>query len=181
MKVTIPTKLHYALDAGQRQLNIRNLPAGTHRYAHDLRAGTYVHLFLRYIKARPTYEGEPGATWIELLIAFEAHGRQLQVPINERATADMALPTMTTRQLQDKFKKLVKFIMETCSDDIDAKLFRTSQINGTRLRSLAIQHAVPSVNCMPIWPNDIAFIITQAILKQKRAYAQGYVQSTRGR
>ena len=75
-------------------------------------------------------------------------------------------------------------MMETCSDDIDANLFRTSQVNGTRLRAIAIQHAVPSVNCMPIWPNEIAFMITSAILTQKgrmskamtKAHEEGVLQ-----
>ena len=43
--------------------------------------------------------------------------------MKERATADMALPAMTTMQLLEKFKTLVKFILETCIDDIDAKHF----------------------------------------------------------
>ena len=79
----------------------------------------------------------------------------------------MARPSMTTRQLIDLFKKLVRFILETCSDEVDAKLFRTSRVNGTRLRTVAIHHAMPSVNCIPIWCNETAYIITRAILKQK--------------
>jgi len=66
-----------------------------------------------------------------------------------------------------QFKTMVRFIMETCSDEVDSQLFRTSLVNGTRLRALAIQHTLPSVNCIPIWNNDIAFIITQAIIRQK--------------
>ena len=79
----------------------------------------------------------------------------------------MARPSMTTRQLIDLFKKLVRFILETCSDEVDANLFRTSHVNGIRLRAVAIHHAMPSVNCVPIWSNETAFIITRAILKQK--------------
>ena len=58
-------------------------------------------------------------------------------------------------------------MIETCSDEVDIQLFRTSLVNGTRLRALAIHHTLPSLSCIPIWNNDIAFIITQAILKQK--------------
>ena len=79
----------------------------------------------------------------------------------------MALPLMTLRQLLLQFKTMVRFIMETCSDEVDSQLFRTSMVNGTRLRALAIQHTLPSVNCIPIWNNHIAFIITQAIIRQK--------------
>ena len=74
---------------------------------------------------------------------------------------------MTTMQLLDLFKKLVRFILETCSDEVDAQLFRTSHVNGTRLRKVAIHHAMPSVNCIPIWPNETAYLITKAFLKQK--------------
>ena len=32
---------------------------------------------------------------------------------------------------------------------------------------MAIHHAVPSINCIPVWSNEIAYIITQAVLRQK--------------
>ena len=57
--------------------------------------------------------------------------------------------------------------METCSDDIDARLFLTSFVNGTRLRSVAIHQALPSVDCIPIWSNEVAYMITKAVIKQK--------------
>jgi hypothetical protein len=105
-KVLIPIKLHYSIDAGCRHLNIRSQPAGHHKFAHNEMAVTYVHRFLRFINVRPTYADEPGVTWLELLIAFEAHGGMLQLPINERAAADMARPSMTTMQLLDLFQKV---------------------------------------------------------------------------
>ena len=124
-KQLIPVKLHYALDAGRRHLNIRNLPLGSHRFSDELQAATYVHRFLRLLQVRPAYDSEPGATWLELLIAFEVHGGKLQQSLSERAAIDMALPMMTTRQLLDQFKAIVRFVLETCGDEIDAKLFRT--------------------------------------------------------
>ena len=104
---------------------------------------------------------------MELLIAFEMHGGMMQRPINERAAIDMAMPSMSTIQLLDAFKKIVRFILETCSDDIDARLFHTSFVNGTRLRAVAIHQALPSVDCIPIWSSEVAYMITKAVIKQK--------------
>ena len=99
LKVLIPVKLHYSLDAGRRLLDLRELPTCNHRYSDQAKAITFVHRFLRLLHVRPTYADEPGVTWIELLIAFEVHGGKLEDSINERAAEDMARPAKTVRQL----------------------------------------------------------------------------------
>ena len=62
------------------------------------------------VNLRPTFDEEPGATWLELYIAFELHGGRLEPSLHERARADMARPSMTTRQLLNLFKVLVRFV-----------------------------------------------------------------------
>ena len=79
-----------------------------------------MHRFLRLLSIRPTLADEPGVTWLELLIAFEVHGGKLESAINERATEDMARPAMTTRQLLDFFKSLIRFVLETCGTELEA-------------------------------------------------------------
>ena len=137
-----------------------------HRFSSNARALLYVHMFLRLVSIRPTMQDEPGVTWLELLIAFEAHGGKLEPAINERTADDMARPAMTTRQLLELFKSIVRFIIESCGNDLDAQFFRTSHANRTRLRSVAIHHAMPSLNFIPVWSNETAFVITQAVLRQ---------------
>ena len=96
----------------------------------------------------------------------------------------MARPVMTTRILLALFKGMIRFVMETCTDAIDQLFFRTSSTNGTRLRGLAIQHAVPSLNFLPVWNHTTAHLITQAILRQKgrmtramlEAHAEGVLE-----
>ena len=92
----MPIKLQYCNDVGQRKLDIKDLPTCQHRYSGNQRALTYVHRFLRMITIRPTREGEPGVTWLELLIAFEIHGGKLERSLQERTADDMARPDMTT-------------------------------------------------------------------------------------
>ena len=89
----------------------------------------------------------------------------------------MARPAMTIRQQLVSFKGIIRFILETCSNSIDATLFRTSHVNGTRLRTLAIQHAMPSVNFIPVWCNDVAYLITQAVLRQKGKMTKAMVKA----
>lgn len=89
----------------------------------------------------------------------------------------MAKPASTARQLLILFKAMVKFVIETCADEIDANFFRASNTNGTRLRTIAIHHAVPSINCIPIWNNEIAYIITVSMLRQKCRMTRTLVQS----
>ena len=84
----------------------------------------------------------------------------MEPAINERHAADMARPAYTTRQLLILFKSMAKFVIETCVDGIDANFFRASNTNGTRLRAIAIHHVVPSINCIPVWKNEVAYIIT---------------------
>ena len=91
----------------------------------------------------------------------------MEPPVNERAAYDMARPMQTTRQLLHAFKTMVQFVIGTCADPIDANLFRATITNGTRLMALAIHHAVPSVNCIPAWNNEVAYIITQGVLRQQ--------------
>ena len=176
-KVTMPIQLEYSIEEGGRKLEIKDLPRGTHRFNDNSRALTYVHRLLRMITIRPTREGEPGVTWLELLIAFEMHGGRLETALQERQAADMARPVMTTRQLLGLFKSMVRFIMETCGDVLEMNFFRTSHTNGTRLRVLAIQHAMPSLNFMPIWNRSTAHLITQAILRQKGKMTRAMIKS----
>ena len=176
-KVLLPTKLHYSTDAGIRRLDIKDLPTILHRFSGQQKALTYVHRFLRIISIRPTLEDEPGVTWLELLIAFELHGGKLELALPERAAADMARPLSTTRQLLFLFKSLFRFVLDTCANVLDAKLFNTSHTNGTRLRTLAVQHALPSVNCMPIWDNSVVFLVTQAAIRQKGKMTRAMVKS----
>ena len=89
----------------------------------------------------------------------------------------MALPAMTTRQLLDLFKSLTRFIVETCGAELDTQFFRTSHANGTRLRTLAIHHAMPSLNCIPVWRNSVAHLITQAVLRQKGRMTRAMIRS----
>ena len=126
---------------------------------------------------RPTMLEEPGVAWLELLIAFEAHGWKLEPALNERNAADMVRPTLTTRQLLKQFKDIAKFIIETCADHIDANFFRSAVTNGTRLRAVAIHHSAPSINCIPAWSNEVAYIITQAVLRQKCRMTKALVKS----
>ena len=91
----------------------------------------------------------------------------MEPAVHERMRHDMARPMRTTRQLLIEFKAMVKFVLEICADPLDALLSRASNVNGTRLRTLAIQHAVPSASFMPIWGNEIAYLITQGMLRQK--------------
>ena len=177
LKVLVPVKLHYSLDAGRRLLDLRELPTCNHRYFDQQKALTLVHRFLCMLHVRPTYAKEPGVTWIELMIVFEVHGGKLENRINERAAEDMARPARTTRQLLDLFKGFIRFILETCSSNIDAILFRTSHVNGTRLRALAVQHAMPSLNFVPIWNNEVAYLITQAVLRQKGKMTKAMVNA----
>jgi hypothetical protein len=96
----------------------------------------------------------------------------------------MARPAMTTRQLLIYFKQIIHFIMDTCGNELDAVFFRSSHSNGTRLRALAIHHSMPSLNFMPVWRNETAYVITQAVLRQKgrmtkaamRAHADGTLE-----
>ena len=170
----MPIKLHYSIDTGQRKLIIKELPSIQHRFSEDIVPLTFVHRFLRMMPIRPTFSEEPGVTWLELLIAFEAHGGSLEPAVHERVKQDMARPMKTTRQLLHMFKTMVKFVLEICADPIDAILFRATNTNGTRLRALAIHHAVPSANFIPVWNNEVAYVITQGMLRQKCRMTKAY-------
>ena len=148
-----------------------------HRFSGQQRALTFVHRFLRMVDIRPTSDGEPGVTWLELLIAFELHGGKLEEAIHERAADNMARPAMTTRQLLVLFKALIRFILDTCGNELDAHFFQTSHASGTRLRALGIHHAMPSLNCMPAWSSSIAHLITQAVLRQKGRMTRAMIKS----
>ena len=89
----------------------------------------------------------------------------------------MARPMRTTRQLLILFKAMVKFVLETCADHLDTMMFRATNINGTRLRTLAIHHAVPSVSFIPIWGNEAAYVITQGLLRQKCRMTKAYIRA----
>jgi hypothetical protein len=167
VKLLMPVKLHYSIETGQRRFTIKELPTSQHRFSEDPGALTDVHRFLRMLLIRPTFAEEPGVTWLELLIAFEIHGCSIEPAVHKRPRQDMARPMRTTRQLLILFKAMVKFVLETCADSLDTWMFRATNINGTRLRTLAIHHAVPSVSFIPIWGNEAAYVITQGLLRQK--------------
>lgn len=177
IKVRMPIKLHYNIDIAQRSFNIKELPSAPHKHSNNLGALCLVHRFLRLLSIRPTMQGEPGVTWIELLVAFEAHGGKLEPALNERRAEDMARPILTIRQLLISFKSMVRFIIETCFDEIDTLFFRSSNVNGTRLRAIAIQHAVPSINCIPIWTNEVAYMITVSMLRMKCRMTRAHINS----
>jgi hypothetical protein len=60
---------------------------------------------------------------------------------------------------------------------ISIRIFRASNVNGTRLRAIAIHHAVPSINCMPVWNNEVAYIITLSMLRLKCKMTRAHVSS----
>ena len=97
--ILVPISIPYLSEVGQRRLGIKDLPTCMHRFSAHQRALIFVHRFMRMVFIRPTSDGEPGVTWLELLIAFELHGGKLEEAIHERATVNMAHPAMTTRQL----------------------------------------------------------------------------------
>ena len=82
--VDIPIKLNYYIYAGTRRLPLRPLPTGTHKYTHCLHELCYVHRCVALLMIRRTMEGEAGVTWLELLVAFEAHGGKLETPVAHR-------------------------------------------------------------------------------------------------
>lgn len=90
IRLLIQVKLHYSFDAGRRLLEIRDLPTYVYSFSEQQRAFTYGHRFLRLLRIIPSYADEPGATWLELLIAFEFHGGNVENSINEMAAGDMA-------------------------------------------------------------------------------------------
>ena len=101
----------------------------------------------------------------------------MEPAVHERRKQDMAKPMQTTRQLLITFKSMVKFVLEICADPLDALFFRAANTNGTRLRAIGIHHAVPSVNCMPIWENEVAYLITQGLLRQKGRMTKASTQA----
>lgn len=58
--------------------------------------------------------------------------------------------------------------------------FNTSHTNGTRLRTLAVNHALLCVNCMLVWDNSVAFLVTQAVLRQTGKMTRAMVKSHAG-
>ena len=69
-----------------------------------------MHRFVAFLIVRPLMSQEPGVTWLELLVAFEAHGGKLETPVAHRAPEDRAKPAKTARQLLVDFKALLKFV-----------------------------------------------------------------------
>ena len=89
----------------------------------------------------------------------------------------MALPASTARQLIARFKLLVRFVVDACANYLDANFFNSNITNGTRLRVLAIHHSLPSLCFMPVWGNETAFLITQAVLKQKGKFTKSMART----
>ena len=72
--IAIPIKLRYSIDVGARRIVLRQLPTCTHKYSQCISELTYMHRFVAFLIVRPLMSQEPGVTWLELLVAFEAHG-----------------------------------------------------------------------------------------------------------
>ena len=150
---------------------------GVHRFAHRMQAITYVHRFVALMQIRPLAQTEAGVTWMEFFIAMELHGGKLEPPVRHRLREDMAKPALTVRQSLVEFNAMLRFIVETCVRPLDALFFKTSTENGTRLRTIAVQHSMPSLNFMPVWCPHVAHLITEALLRQKGKMTQAMVRA----
>ena len=153
------------------------LPTGKHKMSHLQQGLSYVHRCIQILLVRPLVESEPGVTWIELLVAFELNGGILEATIREREAGKRALPRMTIRQTMILFKSLVRFVADTCLTAADPSYFKAANCNGIRLRQLAIQHSIPSLSFMPVWPDELARMITRGLLRQKGRMTKESIQA----
>ena len=90
--IAIPIKLRYSIDVGARRIVLRQPQRCAHKYSHCISELAYMHRIVALLIVRPLMSQEPGVAWLELLVAFEAHGGKLEAHVAHRALEERAKP-----------------------------------------------------------------------------------------